>query len=153
MAIGQFDSLFTAQRLKLLFKNSKEDGPLDVFFNVIDWPLNLMRDLSIPAGSLERWNRTYMSFVPIFITIAFCLLFGLIEDFFDPIFNICLIVMIPGAIAGGLIFFKTKVSSPPEWLLTLSAMLCFVMSICWISFTSDLIVDLLGLFGKITGVT
>ena len=34
----------------------------------------------------------------------------------------------------------------------MSSICCFVLSIAWIAFTSDLIVDLLGLIGKITNI-
>jgi sodium/potassium/calcium exchanger 6 len=106
-----FDTLFNAQRLKILFKNSKDGDSLsDRFFTVIDWPLNILRNFTIPAGSMDNWDRLKMAFVPIFIPLAFCVLMGFIHDFqkdFNTI-SICLILMVPGAIIGGLILFKTK---------------------------------------------
>ena len=92
-----------------------------------------------------------MTFVPCFAPLAFCVLMGLIQDKSDvKVIAICGAFMILGAMFGGLILFKTTKTQPPEWLLTISSITCFVMSIAWIAFTSDLIVDLLGLFGKIT---
>jgi hypothetical protein len=52
LVVSHFDTLFTAQRLKILFKNAKGDnGNMDLFFQVIDWPFNVLRDYTIPAGS------------------------------------------------------------------------------------------------------
>ena len=108
------DTLFTAQRLKILFKNSKEGegGYADLFFRVIDWPLNLLRNYTIPAGSLENWDRYRMGFVPAIISLAFCVLMGLIQDLKEDtkLLTICVILMVPGAIIGGLILFKTTKS-------------------------------------------
>jgi len=78
--IGAYDTLATAQRLKILFKNSHEDTGCDVFFNFIDFPVNLMRNYTIPAGSMDNWDRTKMAIVPITISYAFCFLMGLIND-------------------------------------------------------------------------
>lgn len=48
-----------------------------------------------------------------------------------------------------LIKFKTKSSQGPPFLLAIFAFLSFVMSIAWIQFSSDCIMDLLRLFGFI----
>jgi sodium/potassium/calcium exchanger 6 len=146
--------LATAQRLKILFKNSHEDSSFDIFFNIIDFPVNLLRDYTIPAGSMDNWNRTKMTIVPITISFALCLLMGWIDDLEEDK-DTCLIcgaVSLVGIFVGAMIMFRTKKTQPPEWLLTLSSIFCFMLSIAWIAFTSDLIVDLLGLFGAITGL-
>ena len=51
--------------------------------------------------------------------------------------------MIPGLIIGILVRFFTKATKPPEWVLVLYSLGGFVMSIMWIKFTSDTIMDLL----------
>lgn len=63
---------------------------------------------------------------------------------------IALFCMIPGLLLGILIRMKTTVSKPPGFLVTIYAMLAFVMSIMWIQYTSNVIMDLLQLFGFIT---
>lgn len=63
---------------------------------------------------------------------------------------IALLCMIPGLLLGILIRMKTTVSKPPGFLVTIYAMLAFVMSIMWIQYTSNVIMDLLQLFGFIT---
>lgn len=47
---------------------------------------------------------------------------------------------------------KTKSSSPPLWLMTISSFISFVMSIMWIQFSSNVIVALLQTFGFVTGL-
>lgn len=53
------------------------------------------------------------------------------------------VCILPGLIIGVLIRFKTKVTSAPPNLLTLYSMMCFIMSIMWIQYTSNEIMDLL----------
>lgn len=65
---------------------------------------------------------------------------------------ISLICMMAGVIPAILMRFKLKKSKGPEWLIFLYACIAFVMSIVWISFTCDIIMDLLKLFGFITGL-
>lgn len=136
-----------------MFKNSKEDTNWGVFFWLIDLPVNFMRDYTIPAGSMDNYDRTKMTIVPITISFAFCYLMGFVSSSEDVgAIKICGILTIVGVFIGSMIMFRTKKTQPPEWMLTISSIFCFFMSIAWIAFTSDLIVDLLGLFGKITNI-
>jgi hypothetical protein len=72
------DRIFLAQKLQMVFRHaSKSDqGCMGYFWAVIDFPLNLMRDLTIPAGDLEKWDRTKMSLVPVFFPVSLFFLFG-----------------------------------------------------------------------------
>jgi hypothetical protein len=142
---SNFDALFTAQRLKILFKNSKEDTTWDIFFNVIDWPFNFLRNYTIPPGSLENWDRRRMAVCAVTFWFVFSIMFGIIDDVDEdmPKIWVCLGLTIFGIGAAVMILLKTKATAPPEWLRTLSSIICFVMSIAWIAFVSDNIVDLL----------
>lgn len=59
---------------------------------------------------------------------------------------------IPGAVVGVLILLKTKNNSSPTRLITISSFLGFVMSIVWIGFASNFVIDILELFGLITSL-
>jgi hypothetical protein len=48
-----------------------------------------------------------------------------------------------GIILSLLIRMKVKATAPPQWLVTLFAIIAFVQSICWIKTSADSIVDLL----------
>lgn len=108
-----------------------------------------MRDLTIPAGDREKWDRTKMSIVPVLLPMALGYLFGIIDSFDSVPFYIAAFATIPGIIFGIYIRFCTKVSGPPEWMMCISAVFCFIMSIGWINFTSDLVVDTIALGGRI----
>mgnify|MGYP006105280505 CR=1 FL=1 len=58
--------------------------------------------------------------------------------------------MIPGKFLSLLIKFYTKKTKGPESLITVFAILSFVMSIVWINFASNCIMDMLRLIGFIT---
>ena len=110
----------------------------------IEGPLTFVRDYTCPMGEEAAWDRTRASVVPATMTISLFWLYGLLQD--DPdreLLDIGLYAMIPGAIIGVLIRLKTKASGPPTWLMNIYAFLCFLMSLLWIKFSSDCIVDLL----------
>lgn len=111
-----------------------------------------MRDLTIPAGGREKWDRTKMSIVPVIMPMAGLYLFGIVEDTTSPLFYVGAFAAIPGLFLGLYIGFCTKKTNPPEWLMTISSLLCFVMSIAWINFVSDKVVGTLALGGRILDI-
>ena len=60
--------------------------------------------------------------------------------------------MIPGLIFCILIRMKTKATAPPDWLVTVFALIAFVQSILWIKTSADSIIDLLSLMQLITSI-
>lgn len=66
--------------------------------------------------------------------------------------TIVCIALIPGIIISILILKLTKKNRGPKLVSNVYAILAFVMSIAWIIFTSDCIIDLLRLFGFISGL-
>ena len=102
---------------------------------LISVPLTFIRDYSTPIGELAAWNRTRAAVIPVTIVFSFLWLNGSMQDDSQSVLT-GLVFAIPGAFLGFLIKMKTKPSDPPVWLLTLNAILCFVMSIMWIQFTS-----------------
>lgn len=94
----------------------------------------------------ENWDRDRAAIIPITTVLAFLLLNSLIiplDDAGIEYLKIGLYCMIPGSIIGLIIRLKTKRSSGPDFLITFYAMLSFVMSIVWVKFTSNCIMDLL----------
>lgn len=72
----------------MVFKHSdrnadKATGFMHYFWIVIDFPLNLLRDLTIPAGDGEKWDRTKMAFVPFFFTFSLFFLYGFLDSVWD----------------------------------------------------------------------
>lgn len=78
------------------------------------------------------------------IPITFLWLYGLMQgDDDNSVLYAGLIAIIPGSLIGLLIRMKTKKGQAPNWLMTVSSFICFVMSVLWIKFTSDVIMDVL----------
>jgi len=140
------DQLFIAQQMRAVMRRAKDEGFVNIFMLVITVPLNFLRDYSCPAGEEEEWSRTRAAIIPITIVASFFFLNGDLDpsqDNFSSTLKISLYAMIPGVILGFLIRFKTRIAHPPKFLVTISAILCFVMSIMWIQFTSSCIIDML----------
>jgi Ca2+/Na+ antiporter len=60
--------------------------------------------------------------------------------------------MIPALVCSIYIRFFTKVSRPPETIMFIFAILAFIMSIQWVAFTSNIVVDLLAVLGIMTNL-
>ena len=122
---------------------------------LIETPMTFFRDYTCPMGEEAGWDRNRGSILPITMPLAFLWLYGLLGVFGEPQDDYTLLfvglgLMVPGAVIGMLIRMKTKVSTPPTWLMHIYAFLCFIMSTLWIKFSSDCIMDLLQLFGYVT---
>jgi len=124
---------------------------------IIEVPMTFLRDYTTPMAEHSAWNRTRVAIIPIFLTLAFFWLGGALQEdeeyetwIDSPFWLISLIMIGPGILACIYILFKTKVSKAPEWLMTVCAVVCFVMSIIWIKFSCDCIMDLLTLFGFVS---
>jgi len=147
------DRLYIANKMRHLFRVTKEEGYLNSLMKIISIPLNLLRDYTTPIGDQEGWDRNRASVVPMTIVFAFLWLDGDMQTPGDKTaFLIGLLCMVPGAFLGVVIKMKTKVTQAPPLFLTISAFFCFVMAIWWIQFTSNCIMDLLQLFGFITSL-
>lgn len=143
------------------FKRIKSEGRIvDTMMLPIEWPLTLIRDGTIPIADDESWSRNRAAIIPMFVVISFLYLNGNIgppddetQSFWSQTQVIVGFACIPaGLILGVIIRFKTKISQAPRGLLTLYSTMCFIMSIMWIQFTSNEIMDLLKLFGFVTGL-
>jgi hypothetical protein len=154
MPIQHKDRLYLVNKMRNLFKQNREEGILDSLLKIISVPLDILRDYTTPIGEAAQWDRQRASIVPMTIVFAFFYLAGMMEtedsQFGSKYFSIGLICMIPGAIIGTIIKFKTKISEPPALLLTIYSVLCFLMAVMWIQYTSNVIMDLLQLLGFIT---
>lgn len=128
---------------------------------VVTVPLTFIRDYTVPPGDQDQWNRNRASIFPITFVFAFFWLNGYMQPGGDdsdsaddvrvnPYFLMGLFSMIPGILVGAIIYMKTKVTEAPSFLVSLLALVSFVMAIVWIQFTSNVIMDLLQLFGFVT---
>lgn len=147
--------------MRYLFKRTLDKGVCSALFKFITVPLVFMRDYTCPMAEQEAWSRTRATILPVTMPFAFFLLTGKFDFFSDHPDDVAknklyglitTIALVPGVIMAILIRTRTKKTRGPKLLISVYAILSFVMSIAWISFTSDAIIDLLRLFGFITSL-
>ena len=151
--------MFLAQKMRILFKNTSEEGIFGNLMKIVSVPLTLVRDYTVPIGEEDQWDRQRAAIIPMTLVIAFLFLNGSIHEItyveddrrkVNKAFVAGLICMLPGAIIGVIIKLRTKITEAPPTLITVYSILCFIMSIMWIQFTCNCIMALLQLFGFIT---
>jgi peptidoglycan/LPS O-acetylase OafA/YrhL len=144
--------------MRAAFRKTKEEGCLNTMMKVISVPLTFIRDYSCPPNEEAAWDRNRAAVFPATVLFSWFWLNGYMQSDSDPdtpgtnniYFVIGLAWLLPGAMLGAIIRFKTKVSRAPGHFLTFYAIVCFVMAIVWISFVCNVIMDLLQIFGFIT---
>lgn len=150
---------FIAQRMRYLFRRTKEQGLAKTLSNFIVVPLLFIRDYTCPMAEKEAWNRNRASIVPLTMPITFFYLTGKFKLFTQDEdvarenefwLDMALLLLMPATLLALFIRFRTKKTQAPPLLLNIYAAFSFVMSIAWISFTCDCIMDLLQLMGFIT---
>ena len=111
---------------------------------LIEVPLTFLRNYTCPMADHECWDKKRAAVIPMTVPITSLWLYGLMQDDDDhTILYAGLLAIIPGGIIGFLILMKTKKGQAPNWLMTILSFTCFVMSVLWIKFTSDVIMDVL----------
>lgn len=60
----------------MLFKRTRERNICSDILLIIDWPLTMLRNYTIPMAEEDRWDKIRGSIVPITMVIAFFYLFG-----------------------------------------------------------------------------
>lgn len=146
-----------ALRIKNIFKRTEDDDMSPCMMcltKTVEVPLNLMRDFTCPMADFAEWDRNRASILPMTIPTGFCILW---EFLFDPDTRhtygmVCLYALIPGVMLAIYIRCRTTRTRPPPTLMFIYAVCAFFMSISWISFTSDVVVDLLDILGMVIGV-
>lgn len=121
-----------------------------IIYIFIDAPLDFMRRLTIPPSDNEMWNRRIAAAVP-FCSIFFVFAVTGMINFKDapPIAfyvaeGVALILSI-------LICFLTPLNSGPRRGMIIFSVFAFLLSIVWIWFIANILIDLLGVLGLILG--
>lgn len=103
----------------------------------------------------DDWDRFRASVLPLSLPISFMFLWKLLTDGASTrhtMLIIAAILMAPGAVVSIYLCFCTKKTVPPPRIMFVFAIFGFVMSIVWISFTCDFVVDLLWIIGLILNI-
>lgn len=137
----------------MVFKRVESKSLLGKCWRLVEVPLEFIRNYTCPMSEYADWDRTRASILPFTTLWGFFFLWGkFMEDDYMLYVEICLFSMIPLLAFSIYIRFCTKVSEPPKNIMFVYALISFIMSITWISFTSDIVVDLLDMLGKILDV-
>ena len=136
-----------------MFKRTEDEKtPCISYITMIyEWPLTFLRDYSVPMGDFADWDRKRAAILPLTIPAVCCIMPLPINDtpyYFDPDTRqkagiVTLFCLIPGLMFSLYIFFRTTQTRPNNIVMMIYAWLGFIMSILWISFTGDVVIDLI----------
>jgi Ca2+/Na+ antiporter len=119
-----------------------------LFFIFLDAPFNFIRRLTIPPGSEDLWNRNYACVSPFFSIFFIFAVTGFFDFTSSP--PIAFYIAEGIAILLGVVFwFTTPKTKAPKKLMLFFAIACFALSILWIFFIANILVDLITLLGII----
>ena len=111
---------------------------------IIEIPLTFLRDYTTPMADPADWDRNRAAILPLTLPISFFYLQKfLTPDDPQPYLWICAGLAPFGLAAGIYIRCRTTITRPPPTIMTIYAVLGFVMAISWISFTSDIVINIL----------
>lgn len=139
------------------FKRASDDeSKLDKCWKVVEVPLNFLRDFSIPMAEFDDWDRFRASVLPLTIPTAFMFTQQFLTSDEGSTRRLCWIIAgamaAPGLVCSIYLCFCTKRTVAPPNIMFALAITGFVMSISWIAFTSNFVVDLLWIIGLILGI-
>ena len=106
-------------------------------------------------AEFDDWDRFRASMLPItipFFTVFFLKLLNDDEASRNVALIVCGALMLPGFASFIYMSFCTKKTQAPPKIMFAFALLAFAMSILWISFTCDFVIDLLWIIGLVFGL-
>ena len=65
------DQLFVATKARNIFKRAATDVPI----LILTWPLDFLRDITIPMAEDAAWSRNRAMIFPMTLPFAFCILY------------------------------------------------------------------------------
>jgi hypothetical protein len=116
-----------------------------VVYLVIDLPFDFIRRMTIPPGSSDAWDRRFACVTPVLSVVCFFLATGMIDFTGPPPFYFWILLGI-GLILSIIIWFTTKQQHAPRRFILIYALFAFIMSIVWIYWAANVLVDVLNLF-------
>lgn len=138
----------------------QEDGRLAVFLWYAEWPLSVLRHLSIPSADPFwcRKRRKFTALSPILgFQMAILAVFGFQGFTSKPVsflFNIQLsvVALVIGILLSVAMWFTTNDESKPSYFPVLVAF-AFAMSVVWLDLIANEVVAVLEVFGVMLGIS
>ena len=114
---------------------------LKIIYIILDFPLNFIRDCTIPAFEKEKWKRSMFIFLPISLSIFFTIIFKLYSLYITQ-YKIIIIYYIICIIISLIFYCKTYRGSLPkaENIILFSS---FILSILWIWAVTNILMDMI----------
>lgn len=81
------NQVFVAERLRMMFRRAKEEGIFTTIQKIVGYPLDILRDLTIPPSNEESYDRNKLAMMPLTVPFSFCFLMGIIGNsltVYDP---------------------------------------------------------------------
>mmetsp|Transcript_14726 Transcript_14726/g.25062 ORF Transcript_14726/g.25062 Transcript_14726/m.25062 type:complete len:103 (+) Transcript_14726:1303-1611(+) len=72
------DQIYLAGRLRIIFKRTREEGVFGTIGNILTYPFDQIRKITIPISDPEQWDKHRMAMMPLTLCFSFCFLFGII---------------------------------------------------------------------------
>ena len=135
--------------LEKYYLNNKKEKWSDIsFFKKIirifvEFPLNLVRDLTTPPFEKEKWKKEFFALMPISISLCLSLFFGLFKYYIKyPHFIYIALYYIIALFICYRLYTKSYRGSLPncEWVLLISAL---IMSMIWIYTVTKILVQMI----------
>lgn len=143
---------------RFLYKTVKSEDPWKemnwfqkIVYILIDLPFDFLRRITIPPSNDEQWDRRFAMVFPICSVIFFFLVSGMI-DFTEAPPILFYILLGVGLLASIIIYYTTKQQHAPQKMILLFAFFAFIMSIVWIWWVANILIDLLSLFGVVFNI-
>ena len=119
-----------------------------IIFVLVDIPFGFLRKLTIPPSNDEQWDRRFAVLFPILSVTYFFMVTGFI-DFTGPPPVVYWILIGVGFISSIVIYYTTKQQHAPRRLILVYALIGFFMSLLWIFFIANVLIDVLSLLGVV----
>lgn len=122
-----------------------------IIYIFIDVPFDFVRRITIPPSNDENWDRRFAMVTPFGAVIFFFLCSGMI-DFTGPPPILFYILLGVGLLFSLITYYTTKQQHAPEKFIIIFALFSFVVSLVWIWWVANILVDLLSVFGVILNI-
>ena len=130
------------------YLNSKEEkwSDINIFQKIIkilvEFPINIIRDLTIPPFEKEKWKREFFAVMPVTISLIISLFFHLFKYYIVyPYYIIIIIYYVLAILIGIFLYHKTYKGQLPncEWVLLI---LSVIMSMIWIYVITTILIQM-----------
>ena len=130
----------------------KEMGIISkILYIMIDAPLDFVRRLTIPPPDGEAWDRRIAAVMPFFCIFFIYVVTGFIDFTEVPHFSFWILQGV-ALIISIVICFTTPLNHGPRRTMVIFSVFSFILSIVWIWFIANILIDLIAVLGLILGL-